>query len=59
MVRLGRVLEAELTDHLEQEKHSSVATKGGNTRNGKSAKTIKVEFGKLPILVPRDRDTTV
>ena len=55
---LERALHAELTDHLGHEKHAAVATKGGNTRNGKSAKTIQGEFGKLPIEIPRDRDST-
>lgn len=55
---LERALESELTDHLGHEKHSPVAAKGGNVRNGKSAKTIKGEFGKLPIDVPRDRDSS-
>lgn len=53
-----RALQAEMTDHLGHEKHGAIATKGGNARNGKSAKTIKGEFGKLPIEVPRDRDAT-
>lgn len=55
---LERALEAELTDHLGHEKHAPVGNKSGNARNGKSAKTIKGEFGKLPIEVPRDRDAT-
>lgn len=55
---LERALEGELTDHLGHEKHAPVANKGGNARNGKSAKTIKGEFGKLPIEVPRDRAST-
>ena len=55
---LERALEGELTDHLGHDKHAPVANKGGNTRNGKSAKTIKGEFGNLPIEVPRDRDST-
>jgi putative transposase len=55
---LERALDAELTAHLGHEKHAPVATKGGNVRNGKSSKTIKGEFGKLPIEVPRDRDAT-
>jgi putative transposase len=55
---LERALEAELTDHLGREKHAPLATKGGNVRNGKSAKNIKGEFGKLPIAVPRDRDSS-
>lgn len=55
---LERALEAELTEHLGHEKHAPVGNKSGNARNGKSAKTIKGEFGKLPIEVPRDRDAT-
>ena len=55
---LERALRAELTDHLGHEKHAAVTTKGGNARNGCSAKTIKGEFGKMPIEVPRDRDSS-
>lgn len=50
-----RALEAEMTDHLGHGKHGPVANPGGNTRNGKSRKTLKGEFGELPIEVPRDR----
>jgi putative transposase len=32
-----------------------VANASGNTRNGKSKKTLKGDFGELPIEVPRDR----
>jgi putative transposase len=55
---LERALQAEMTAHLGHEKHSAIVTKGGNARNGKSAKTIKGEFGKLPIEIPRDRDSS-
>jgi putative transposase len=55
---LERALRAELTDHLGHEKHAAVTTKGGNARNGCSAKTIKGEFGKMPIEIPRDRDSS-
>jgi len=55
---LERALQAELTDHLGHEKNAPVTTKGGNARNGKSAKTIKGEFGKIPIEIPRDRDSS-
>jgi putative transposase len=55
---LERALQAEMTVHLGHEKHGSLANKGGNARNGKSAKTIKGEFGSLPIEVPRDRDSS-
>lgn len=55
---LERALETELTNHLGHEKHGSITTQNGNTRNGKSAKTIKGEFGNLPIEIPRDRDSS-
>ncbi len=50
-----RALEAEMTDHLGHGKNEPVANLAGNTRNGKSKKTLKGEFGELPIDVPRDR----
>ena len=53
-----RALDAELTEHLGHERHESVANTAGNTRNGKSKKTLKGEFGELPIEVPRDRHGT-
>jgi len=48
-------LQAELTEHLGHDRHETVANTSGNTRNGKSKKTLKGEFGELPIEVPRDR----
>jgi len=50
-----RALDAEMTEHLGHDKHEPVANASGNTRNGRSRKTLKGEFGKLPIEVPRDR----
>ena len=50
-----KALDAELTEHLGHDRHESVANASGNTRNGKSKKTLKGEFGELPIKVPRDR----
>ena len=50
-----RALEAELSEHLGHDKHGSVANDAGYTRNGKSRKTLKGEFGELPIEIPRDR----
>ncbi|TBV80649.1 MAG: hypothetical protein EYX74_04965 [Desulfobulbaceae bacterium] len=55
---LERALETELTEHLGHTKHAPRLTQGGNARNGKSAKTVKGEFGKLPIEVPRNRNAT-
>ena len=37
------------------ERNEAVSNSAGNTRNGKSKKTLKGDFGELPIEVPRDR----
>ena len=50
-----RALDAELTEHLGYDRHETVANASGNTRNGKSRKTLKGDFGELPIEVRRDR----
>jgi len=55
---LERALKAELTHHLGYEKHSSEGNNTGNSRNGKSKKTLKGDFGTLPIDVPRDRQAS-
>lgn len=53
---MEKALESELTHHLGYDKHSPAGKGSGNSRNGKSAKTITGDFGKLPIEVPRDRN---
>ena len=53
-----KALDAELAEHLGHGKNEPVANEAGNTRNGKSKKTLKGEFGELPIEVPRDRHGT-
>jgi putative transposase len=55
---LERALQAELTQHLGYDKHSPSGNNTGNSRNGKSKKTLKGEFGNLPLEVPRDRNAT-
>ncbi len=50
-----RALEAEMTEHLGHDKSGTVANDTANTRNGHSAKTLKGDFGKLPLDIPRDR----
>lgn len=55
---LERAMQAEMTGHLGYEKHDPVGNNSGNSRNGKSSKTLKGEFGRLPIEVPRDRNAT-
>src|SRR5437899_15412 len=55
---LERALEAEMTDHLGYEKHDPAGHHRGNTRNGKSPKTLKGDFGELDLETPRDRKAT-
>jgi putative transposase len=55
---LERAMSAEMTAHLGYGKHDVAGNNSGNSRNGKSLKTIKGEFGTLPIKVPRDRNGT-
>jgi putative transposase len=53
---LERAMAAELTEHVGYEKHDPEGHNSGNSRNGKSAKTLKGTFGTMPIEVPRDRN---
>ncbi len=62
-----RALSAELSHHLE---HEQLQGRGldlavtepepleRNTRNGYSAKTVQGELGRIPLQVPRDRQST-
>jgi putative transposase len=53
-----QALQAELTDHLGHGKNQLVANEAGstrNTRNGRSKKILKDDFGELLIEIPRDR----
>jgi putative transposase len=51
-----RMLAGELTHHLGYEKHEAAESGNGNTRNGKSRKTLKGQSGEMEIAVPRDRN---
>ena len=53
-----RALEVEMTDHLGHDKSGTVNNDSANTRNGHSGKTLKGDFGALPIDIPRDRQGT-
>ena len=57
-ILVEKALEVEMTDHLGHGKNEPVENLAGNTRNGKSKKTLKGEFGELPIEIPRDRHGT-
>lgn len=53
---LEAMLEAELTEELGYEKHSPEGKNTGNSRNGKTKKTLRNEKGEIEIRVPRDRN---
>ena len=50
------MLDAELTEHLGYKKHSPSGRNTGNSRNGKTKKTLKNDNGEIQIAVPRDRN---
>ena len=51
-----RALEVEITDHLGYESHQEPPGGTGNTRNGKTPKTLSTEHGPVRVNTPRDRD---
>jgi len=53
---LERMLEAEMTHHLGYDKNSIEGNNTGNSRNGKTQKTVKTDTGELTLEVPRDRN---
>src|SRR5947208_14714943 len=55
---LERAMAAELTEHVGYEKHDPGGHNSCNSRNGKSAKTIKGSCGDLALETPRDRNGT-
>jgi putative transposase len=55
---LERAMAAEMTEHVGYDKHDALGNNSGNSRNGKSAKTIKGTFGELALETPRDRNGT-
>lgn len=52
---LERMLEAEMTHHLGYERYATEGQNTGNSRNGKTKKTVKTDSGKVELEVPRDR----
>ena len=53
---IERAMKAELTHHLGYEKNAPEGRGSGNSRNGKSRKKLKGDFGEISIEVPRDRE---
>jgi putative transposase len=54
---IERALQGEMTHHLGYDKHDPAGKNTGNSRNGKSQKTIKGKRGQIEISVPRDRNS--
>ncbi len=51
-----RALEGEMTHHLGYPPHSPAGQHTGNSRNGKTHKTVKGKTGEMELTVPRDRN---
>src|ERR1700704_45418 len=52
---LERAMQAEMTEHLGYSKHDPAGQNSGNSGNGKTTKTLKGDFGEMPLETPRDR----
>lgn len=55
---LERALRAEMTDHLGYDAGDPAGHGSGNSRNGKSRKTVSTTNGPVEIEVPRDRNAS-
>lgn len=51
-----KAMNAEMKDHLGYEMNNPDGNNSGNSRNGKSKKTILTEIGNIDIAIPRDRN---
>ena len=50
-----RALEAEMAHHLGYAKHDPAGSNTGNSRNGKSRKTLRSVHGEIDLDIPRNR----
>lgn len=55
---LENILETELSEHLGYEKHSPEGNNSGNSRNGKTHKSVKTDEGMIDLEIPRDRNSS-
>lgn len=55
---LEALLELEMEEHLGYPKHGSGGRGNGNSRNGRTAKTVRGDFGEMAIETPRDRNSS-
>ena len=54
---LERAMQVEMTD-LGYVKHDQAGNNNGNSRNGKTTKALKGDFGEILLETPRDRNGT-
>ncbi len=52
-----RVLEAEMEMHLGYAKHDPAGNHSGNSRNGKTSKSVRSQNGEIELDIPRDRNS--
>src|ERR1039457_1517355 len=57
IVREGAV-EGEMDAHRGSARHDPAGRDGGNSRNGRRAKTVITDIGPVEVEVPRDRDAS-
>jgi putative transposase len=55
---LEGALEGEMDAHLGYGRHDPAGRDGGNSRNGRRAKTVLTDIGPVEVEVPRDRDAS-
>ncbi|GIG86972.1 hypothetical protein Pen02_19080 [Plantactinospora endophytica] len=55
---LERALDTEMADHLGYEPGDRAGVGSGNSRNGRSRKTVLTDIGPVEVSVPRDRNGT-
>lgn len=53
---VNRLLQIELTEHLDYEPYDRQGFHSGNSRNGFYPRTLKTEYGELHLKIPRDRN---
>lgn len=53
---LQELLEAEMNASIGYEKNDKVNVESDNKRNGYSQKTVKSQYGEIPLAIPRDRE---
>lgn len=52
-----RALEAEMSAHLEYQKHDTAGDRSGNSRNGSRKKKLITDQGPMGVAMPRDLST--